>query len=58
MIWLVGVGQPDVNIIKVNAESLDEGLDKARELDSRYCSAKPYESDFDDQYYQISDREI
>ena len=58
MIWLIGIGQNTLPIIKVNADSLDTALNKARTINSEYCSAKPYESRFDDQHYKISDLEI
>ena len=35
--WTAGPGVPD---LKVEAESFDEALAKAREVDSRYCGGK------------------
>ena len=35
--WTAGPGVPD---LKVEAESFDEALTKAREVDSRYCGGK------------------
>jgi len=43
MYWLVGLGQPELETLKIKADSFDEAMKFARKLDLRYCSGKVYD---------------
>lgn len=47
MYWLVGIGQSELETLKIKADSFDEAVKFARELDLRYCSGKVYDFEED-----------